>query len=335
MTVMTRVSGMTHPWRPRGSQSGREKRRHESFQVRAEEPHSHRTISKDSSGCQLLIGHKKCFVLLCPISEHISWVPFVRLYTKAIVSIMACLAHVPKKCRQSGNFHFDIKSPSDFKILSARKLKTLFQKYKLQLTTCIHACISHVLHEYIYRKILKDTMTADSHENIAQKSEFIFLSVSIVIIPTHLLCRMQANLSGAEFLSTISEFMKRMNFVIACLRPLQNVKLGIFTGSRAIDGKEMYKKAWCTCKVVVLPCQAIAYLTFCCRQILNFLLFKIHCDPSKTIFSRQIELLLPIASQTFLRLISSSFVSGKESRKQKFPLHAQAWCTNRANVARQ
>ena len=75
MTVMTRVSGMTHPRRPRGSQSGQEKRRHESFQVRAEDPlgtHSHQTISKDSSGCRLLIGHKKCFVLLCPISEHIS-----------------------------------------------------------------------------------------------------------------------------------------------------------------------------------------------------------------------------------------------------------------------
>ena len=36
--------------------------------------------------------------------------------------------------------------------------------------------------------------------------------------------------------------MKRMNFVIACLRPSQNVKLGIFTGSRAVDGKEMLKK---------------------------------------------------------------------------------------------
>ena len=31
---------------------------------------SHRTISKQSSECWLLIGHKKCFVLLCPISEQ-------------------------------------------------------------------------------------------------------------------------------------------------------------------------------------------------------------------------------------------------------------------------
>ena len=30
---------------------------------------SHQTISKRSSECWLLIGHKKCFVLLCPIGE--------------------------------------------------------------------------------------------------------------------------------------------------------------------------------------------------------------------------------------------------------------------------
>ena len=62
-----------HPRRPRGSQSGREKRRDESFQVRAKEPlgtDSHRAISKNSSGCRLLIGHKRCFVLLCPIGEQ-------------------------------------------------------------------------------------------------------------------------------------------------------------------------------------------------------------------------------------------------------------------------
>ena len=65
--------GTGHPRRPRGSQSGREKRRDESFQVRAKEPlgtDSHRAISKNSSRCRLLIGHKKCFVLFCPIGEQ-------------------------------------------------------------------------------------------------------------------------------------------------------------------------------------------------------------------------------------------------------------------------
>ena len=44
-----------------------------SFQAQAEKPlgtASHRTISKRSSECWLLIGHKKCFVLLCPIGEQ-------------------------------------------------------------------------------------------------------------------------------------------------------------------------------------------------------------------------------------------------------------------------
>ena len=159
-----------HPRRPRGSRSGREKRWDESFQVRAKEP---RTISKNSSGCRLLIGHKKCLVLLCPIGEQFLLSSFRESYTTAIVSITACLVHAPKKCTQSGNFQFDIKSPSDFKILSARKLKTLFQKYKLELTTGIHACIGHASCVNT-REFLKDTTTADSHENVAWKSEFTF-----------------------------------------------------------------------------------------------------------------------------------------------------------------
>ena len=64
------------------------------------------------------------------------------------------------------HFQFDIKSSSDFKILSARKLKTLFQKYKLQLTTGIHACIGHVLRKYIHREFLKDTATETSHGKV-------------------------------------------------------------------------------------------------------------------------------------------------------------------------
>ena len=98
-----------HPRRPRGSQSGWEKRLDESFQVRVKEPmgtESHQTISKNSSRCRLLIGHKKCFVLLCPIGEQSLLSSYMSLYTTTIFSITACLDHAPKKCRQSGNFQF-------------------------------------------------------------------------------------------------------------------------------------------------------------------------------------------------------------------------------------
>ena len=82
-----------------------------------------------------------------------------------------------------------------------------------------------------------------------------------MILPTRLLCQMQANYSGAEFLQPYPiKFMKRMNFVIACLRPSKNVKLGIFTVVVQLTAKKCTKKARCTRKVVVLPCQAIAYI---------------------------------------------------------------------------
>ena len=92
---------------------------------------------------------QKMLCIICAQSANsFFWVPFVSSYTTAIVSITPCLAHAPKKYRQSGNFQFDIKSPSDLKILSARKLKTLFQNYKFGLTTGIHACIGDVLCKY-------------------------------------------------------------------------------------------------------------------------------------------------------------------------------------------
>ena len=98
----------SHPRRPRGSQSGREKRRDESFQVRAKEPlgtDSHRTISKNSSGCRLLIGHKKCFVLLCPIGEQ-----FLLSSFREFVHDSYCLAtlaqFVHRACAIQGDFYF-------------------------------------------------------------------------------------------------------------------------------------------------------------------------------------------------------------------------------------
>ena len=68
---------------------------------------------------------------------------------------------------------FDVKSPSDFKILSARKLKTLFQKYKLELTLQVFTLAS-VKFCINIREFLKDTTMAESHENVVWKSEFTF-----------------------------------------------------------------------------------------------------------------------------------------------------------------
>ena len=72
--------GGYHPRRPRGSQSDWEKRCDESFQAWAKErlgKESEQTISKWSSECWLLIGHKESFVLLCAISISSSFCMFV------------------------------------------------------------------------------------------------------------------------------------------------------------------------------------------------------------------------------------------------------------------
>ena len=104
------ASVCTHPWRPRGSQSGREKRRDESFQVRSEEPlgndsHDHRTISKNSSVYRLLIGHKKFFVLFCPIGEL-----FLLSSFREFVHDVYCQATLARFVHQAfaykGNFYF-------------------------------------------------------------------------------------------------------------------------------------------------------------------------------------------------------------------------------------
>ena len=59
-----------HPRRPSGSQSGRKRPGTVKFAKETPGTDSHRTISKTSSRCLLLIGHKKCFVSLCPVGEQ-------------------------------------------------------------------------------------------------------------------------------------------------------------------------------------------------------------------------------------------------------------------------
>ena len=44
---------------------------------------------------------------------------------------------------------------------------------------------------------------------------------------------------------------RERKFAVARLSPPKNVKLGIFTSSSCSDGKDMYKKACCTYRVVI------------------------------------------------------------------------------------
>ena len=82
----------------------------------------------------------------------------------------------------------------------------------------------------------------------------------------------------------------------------------------------MYKKAWCTCKVVVLPCQAIAFFTFSSPPHLKLpIIYDTLWSVRNRIFSVQIELLLLIASETFFysSLVPSFLVRKVEN--ESFP----------------
>ena len=57
-------------------------------------------------------------------------------------------------------------------MLSIRKLKTRLPKYKLELTTGIHACIDHV-----FVNIREFKMTTGSHENVAWKVNSHYFSL--------------------------------------------------------------------------------------------------------------------------------------------------------------
>ena len=62
--------------------------------------------------------------------------------------------------------------------------------------------------------------------------------------------------NASELFWTISKFMKKM-ILLLFVYVLHKTWNWSFTGSRAVDRKEMYKNAWCTSKIVVLSCQAI------------------------------------------------------------------------------
>ena len=123
--------------------------RNESLQAWAEKPlgtDSHRFIFKRSSECWPLIGHKKCFCIIVPnrrtaSPEFFSWFRKRLLLTRSRGrSRLLWLMHQRNvRSQETISLIYTLY----FKILSTWKLKKLFQKDKLELTTGIHACIDH------------------------------------------------------------------------------------------------------------------------------------------------------------------------------------------------
>ena len=103
-----------HPRRLRGSQSGQEKRRDAGkFKTTGPwVPTLTELFPKIQTDAGSWLGTKNSLYYCAQSANSFSWVPFVSSYTTTTVSITPCMANAPEKCTQSGNFQFDIKSPS-------------------------------------------------------------------------------------------------------------------------------------------------------------------------------------------------------------------------------
>ena len=85
---------------------------------------------------------------------------------------------------------------------------------------------------------------------------------------------------------------KKKKIVVLCSRSPQNVDLGrIFTSQSCSDGKKMYKKAWCTCKVVF--CQSnpisIAFLPFSLPLLSSSSLLKVPIVYKRVCFVKEVN----------------------------------------------
>ena len=98
-----------------------------------------------------------------------------------IVSMTSCLANAPEKCTQSRNFELDIKSPSQiwFQNTVCPKTKDAFLKIQAWAYNRYSCTLASVTSCVNVKEFLKDTTTADDHENVAWKSESHCFSLSL------------------------------------------------------------------------------------------------------------------------------------------------------------
>ena len=94
------------------------------------------------------------------------------------------------------------------------------------------------------------------------KSEFASFQSSSRLLPVSNFVRCRRTSESWIPKNAIQIQKERGNFVVACVLPLYNVKLSIFTSWSCSDGKEMYKKTWCTWKMVVLVVKPVVFVTF-------------------------------------------------------------------------
>ena len=161
---------------------------------------------------------------MCPIVEQLFLSSF-----REFVHDGHCLDHglsgsCTKEMHAFSKLSVWYKIPIWFQNVVCPKTKDAFPKiqaWAYNRYSCLHRSL--VLRNT--REFLKDTTMADSPKTSHGKVNSHFFSL-YRNYSNSLTLSNASELFWAEFLLSISKFMKIMNFVIACLLPSQNVKLG-------------------------------------------------------------------------------------------------------------
>ena len=205
---------VVHPRRPRGSQSGREKGRDECFQVRVKEPldsDSHWAISKNSSGCRLLIGLKKCFVLWCPIGEQFLLSSFGEFVHDGCCLDRGLSGSCTKEMHAVRKLSVWYKIPIWFQNTVCPKTKDTFPKIQAwAYNSYSHFHLSRLCVNI--REFLKDTTRTENHEIVAWKREFTFFQFLSWLFQLAYFAKCKRTLLELNIYQPYpSSIMKRMN----------------------------------------------------------------------------------------------------------------------------
>ena len=237
--------------------------------------------------------------------EFFSWVR-----TWQLLSRHTCLARAPKKCKQSGNLQFDKLLISKFSLPENRNLgtyvrvfvKPLYQKYKLELTTGIQACINHAFVNIRKFQIPQRQQALKSHV----KSEFEFFhSLSWFNTPTCLLCKGKWTLLELNSYQPYPSLERERKFCYCLFTYSTKREIRHFHVVACSDSKKMCKKS-------------MMQVQSCWFALSSLLLFWYLVIGTKQNFlgANWWGMLLLIASKTFFRLIGSSFLV---RRVESFP----------------
>ena len=197
--------------------------------------------------------------------EFFSWV-----HTWQLLSHHTCLAHAPKKCRQSGNFQFDKLLISKFSLPENRNMgtyvrvfvKPLYQKYKLELTTGIQACIDNAFVNI--SKVLIPQRQQPQKRHL--KSEFAFFhSLSWFNTPTCLLCKGKQTLLELNSYQPYPSLERERKFCHCLFTYSTKCEIRFFHVVACSDRKNVQKKHDARTKLLVCLVKLIAFLIPCDR----------------------------------------------------------------------